>query len=75
VSAHPVDDLAAVIRRHPNNVDTRILATAAAIHLTPGEPDCGPLADAVGEIIDRVNPDRTMDAGRLAEAILDDLTT
>jgi hypothetical protein len=75
VSTHPVDDLAAVIRRHPNTVDTRILATAVAIHLTPGEPDCGGCVDAVAEIIDRVNPDRTMGAGRLAEAILDDLTT
>jgi hypothetical protein len=75
MSTNPINDLAAVIRRYPNTEGTRLLATAIAIHLTPGEPDCGGCVDAVAEIIDRVNPDRTMGAGALAEAILDDLTT
>lgn len=74
-SDNPINDLAAVIRRYPNDINTRILASAVAIHLTPSEPDSAELTDAVAEIIDRVNPDRTMGAGRLAEAILDDLTT
>lgn len=68
---HPIDALAAVIRQHPNDVPTGPLATA--IHLTPGEPDCRGCNEAVADIIERVNPDRTMGAGALAEAIWYDL--
>lgn len=71
---NPINDLAAVIRRYPNNEGTRILATAIAIHLTPGEPDCSGCTDAIADIIDRVNPGRTMGAGALAEAIWNDLS-
>lgn len=70
---HPIDKLANVIRRYPNDVDTRTLATAIAIHLTPGEPDCTGCRQIVADIIDRVNPDRTMGAGAMAEAIWNDL--
>lgn len=73
MSTHPIDGIAAVIRRHPNDVDTRILATAVAIHLIPGEAECDGCRDVVANTIERVNPDRTMGAGALAEAILDDL--
>lgn len=75
MTGNPINDLAAVIRSHPNNVDTRILATAVAIHLTPGQAGDPDIVNTIAEVIDRVNPDRTMGAGRLAEAILDDLTT
>ena len=68
-----INGIAAVIRRYHNRVDTRILATAIAIHLTPGEPDCAGCVDVIASIIDRVNQNRTMGAGRLAEAIYNDL--
>ena len=73
MSQYTIDDLAAVIRRHPNTVDTNVLATAIAIHLTPGEPECAGCTEVVAETIDSVNPERTMGAGRLAEAIWNDL--
>jgi hypothetical protein len=73
LDADRISGIAAVIRRYPNNEGTHILATAIAIHLTPGKPDCGGCRDVIAEIIDRVNPDRTMGAGRLAEAIWEDL--
>jgi hypothetical protein len=68
-----INGIAAVIRRYPNNEGTRLLATAIAIYLTPGEPDCPGCTEIVANTIDRVNPDRTMGAGALAEAIWNDL--
>lgn len=68
-----INGIAAVIRRYNNRVDTNTLATAIATHLTPGEPDCGGCRDVIAAVIDRVNPDRTMGAGALAEAIWNDL--
>lgn len=65
---HPIDDLAQVIRRYPNRVDTKTLADSIAAHLDDGKP-CGGCGDVVAAIIDRINPDRTMGAGALAEAI------
>ncbi len=73
MSQHPIDGIAAVIRRYPRIVAPTVLATAIAIHLTPGSPDCGGCNDAVAAIIERVNPHRTMGAGALAEAIWNDL--
>lgn len=67
-----INGIAAVIRRYHNRVDTNTLATAIANHMTP-EPHCGGCRDVIANTIERVNPDRTMGAGRLAEAIWNDL--
>jgi hypothetical protein len=71
--ANEINEIAAVIRRYPNSTETAVLGTAIAIHLTPGEPDCGGCAEIVADIIERVDPDRLMGAGALAEAIWNDL--
>lgn len=70
---HPIDRLAAVIRRHPNHVDTPTLAAAIAKHLDPNGEDCDDCARIVAAHIDRINPDRTMGAGALAEQVWNEL--
>lgn len=78
MDADPINDLAAVIRQYPNDVDANTLGAAIALQIDQrvggtGGCDCEGCADVVAGIIRRVNPDRTMGAARLAEAIWNDL--
>lgn len=78
MSLHPVDGIAAVIRQHRNGTDPDILGAAIALHFDTDAAgnvgcNCGGCADIVAGIIRRVNPNRTMGAGALAEAIWNDL--
>lgn len=78
MTGNPINDLAAVIRQHPNDVDADTLGAAIALHLDTDAVGnvgcvCDGCADIAAGIIRRVNPDNTMGAGALAEAIWNDL--
>ena len=68
-----IDGIAAVIRRYSNRVDADTLAAVIARRLDEGGQRCAGCAEIVAGIIRRVNPDHTMGAERLAEAIYNDL--
>ncbi|MFD6565446.1 hypothetical protein [Micromonospora profundi] len=68
-----VHGIAAVIRRYRNGTDPAILGAAIAAHLNDDNCGCPGCADVVADIIRKVNPDNTMGAGNLAEAIYTDL--
>jgi hypothetical protein len=71
--SNPINDIAAVIRQHPNNIDTDVLALAIAVSLDTDGASCTGCAGLVAEIIEQVNPDRQMGAGALAEVIWNEL--
>lgn len=66
-----VNDISHVIRRYPN--DAPAADIAAGIERLYGCDGCAECVTIVEAIIQRVNPDRTMGAGALAEAIHNDL--
>lgn len=68
-----IHGIAAVIRRHPNDTDPAVLGAAIASHINGDNCGCPGCADVVADILRKVNPDRAMDAGNLAEAIWLDL--
>ncbi|MEU8158089.1 hypothetical protein AB0B94_30920 [Micromonospora sp. NPDC048986] len=74
MSTHPIDRIAAVIRRYPNNTAPHDLGVAIATLLDPDDPTCVGCGEVVADIIRKVNPNNTMGAGALAEAIWNDLT-
>lgn len=65
----PINGVAAVIRRHPHNVDPDVLALAIATSLDADGASCTGCAGLLAEVIEQVNPGRRMGAGALAEAI------
>lgn len=69
MTGNPINDLAAVIRQHPNDVHLAVLADAIAAHFE--HPD---LAEAIADTIFAVNPNRTLGAGALAEVLWGALT-
>jgi hypothetical protein len=67
-----VNDIAAVVRNHPHNADPLVLALAIE-PLFEGHDGCGVCVDLIAATVRRVDPNRTMGAGTLAEAIHADL--
>ncbi|WP_328344698.1 hypothetical protein [Micromonospora sp. NBC_00421] len=68
-----IHSIAAVIRRHSNDTDPNILGAAIAAHLNDDNCGCPGCGGVVADIIRRVNPNHTMGARNLAEAIYLDL--
>lgn len=69
MTGNPINDFAAIVRQHPNDVPLTVLADSIAAHFE--RPD---LAAGIADTIYAINPGRTLGAAALAETLWDTFT-